>query len=234
MRRLAIFVEGYTELQFIERLLIEIAGKNNILIEKNQVSGGSKSPIKISILESPKAATSEEFYVLLMDCGGDKQVAARIRQQHKYLTEKNYTKIIGVRDVRPDFSRADVASLEVNLNKYIKTSLIPVVFILSVLEMEAWFLAEFNHFPKINPAITISAIEGALGFNPERDDLSLRAAPASDLKNAYAIGGEIYIKGGDERMLNALDYSFIYLELKNRIPYLEKLICCIDDFLTES
>lgn len=231
MRRLAIFVEGYTELQFVERLLIEIAGKNRILIEKNKVRGGRNAPIAISILESPKPATSEEFYVLLMDCGGDKQVSARILQQHKSLTSKNYTKIIGIRDVRPDFSRADIARLEVDLKKYIKTSLIPVVFILSIMEIEAWFLSEFNHFPKINPAITISAIEDRLGFNPEKDDLSLRSDPAKDLENVYALGGEVYEKGGDEKTLNVIDYSFVYLELKSKIPYLEKFINCIDDFL---
>lgn len=231
MHRLAIFVEGHTELQFIERLLLEVAGRNHILIEKNRVSGGKKTPINISILESPRPASGEKFYVLLMDCGGDQQVSKRIHQQHKYLSEKNYTKIIGIRDVRPDFSRADISSLEVNLKKYIKTSLIPVEFILSILEIEAWFLSEFNHFSKINPAITIASIEGALGFNPEKDDLSLREDPATDLKNVYALGGETYEKGGDEKTLNALDYSFIYLELKDKIPYLDKLIRSIDDFL---
>ena len=174
MHRLAIFVEGCTELQFIERLLVEIAGKKNIVIEKNRVKGGKKTPINISVLTSSKPVSAEKFYVLLMDCGGDQQVSKRIHQQHKYLSAKNYTKIIGIRDVRPDFTRADVPRLEVNLRKYIKTSLIPVDFILSILEIETWFLSEFNHFSKISPAITIAAIEGAFGFNPEKDDLSLR------------------------------------------------------------
>ena len=231
MRRLAIFVEGYTELQFIERLLLEVAGRNHISIEKKRVSGGKKTPINISVLESPKPVSGEKFYVLLMDCGGDHRVSKRIHQQHKSLSENNYTKIIGIRDIRPDFSHADISRLEVDLKKYIKTSLIPVEFILSILEIEAWFLSEFNHFSKISSEITIASIESALGFNPEKDDLSLREDPTTDLKNVYAMGGETYEKGGDEKTLNALDYSFIYLELKDKIPYLDKLVKSIDDFL---
>ena len=41
MNRLAVFVEGYTEVVFVQKLIEEIAGKNNVLIEHRAIRGGS-------------------------------------------------------------------------------------------------------------------------------------------------------------------------------------------------
>ena len=87
-------------------------------------------------------------------------------EEHENLTRKGYQKIIGLRDVRPDYTDATIKDLETMLAKYIKTKVSPVVFILAVLEIEAWFLAEATHFPRIHPTITIAAIKAALGFDP--------------------------------------------------------------------
>jgi len=116
------------------------------------------------------------------------------------------------------------------LKKYIKTSLIPVEFFLSVMELEAWFLAEFNHFPKIDPSITTMEICSQLGFDPVHDDLSLRENPTDDLNSAYLIGGKPYVKGVDTT-INVLDYPFMYLQLSEKIPSLKKLGNSIDEFL---
>lgn len=42
------------------------------------------------------------------------------------------------------------------------------------MEIEAWFLAETAHFPKIDPSITVEEIKKTLLFDPENDDMSLR------------------------------------------------------------
>ena len=49
-----------------------------------------------------------------------------------------------------------------------KTKPIVVDFILSIMEIEAWFLAEHSHFAKIDPKITLEAIADKLKFNPEK------------------------------------------------------------------
>ena len=41
MNKLAVFVEGYTEVVFVEKLIEEIAGENNVLIEHREIRGGS-------------------------------------------------------------------------------------------------------------------------------------------------------------------------------------------------
>lgn len=44
MNRLAVFVEGYTEIVFVKRLIQEIAGKNKVLIQHSRISGGQSHP----------------------------------------------------------------------------------------------------------------------------------------------------------------------------------------------
>ena len=214
----------------MDRLLTEIAGANDILIEQRQIMGGGSVPRSTAIIRAAKAVTSEKYYVLLIDCGGDHQVKTRILEEHERLTKAGYSKIIGLRDVRPTFTHADIPILSVQLKKYVKTSLIPVDIILAVMEIEAWFLAEVRHFPKIEPSITVTRISSSLGFNPEIDDMTLRLAPAEDMSRAYMIGAKTYQKPARSTIDN-LDYLEMYFELSKKIPQLKSLVDSIDSFL---
>jgi hypothetical protein len=232
MNRLAIFVEGYTEVVFIKKLIEEIAGRHRVLIEHRKILGGATTRRRYQLIRAAQPLTDQEYFFLIIDCGGDDQVKTRIIEEHQNLTNNGYTKIIGVRDVRPKFTYADIPKLEINLPRYISTSLIPVKFILSIMEIEAWFLAETTHFQKIDPSITVEAINTSLGFNPETENMEQRATPAEDLSNCYAIGGKRYLKHDAKRTVDALDYALIYLELNKKFRYLNQLITCIDAFLT--
>lgn len=212
MNRLAIFVEGYTEVVFVMKLIEEIAG-NKVQIEHREIRGGTTTKRTMALIKATKPETGLKNFVLLLDCGGDDLVKTRILEEHYNLTKKGYSRIIGIRDVRPTFTHADIPRLEANLLKYVKTSLIPVQFILAIMEIEAWFLAETTHYPKVDPAITVVAIKTKLGFDPENDDMQQRLAPADDLNNCYAIGGKTYVKRGAKNTVNALDYALIYMGL---------------------
>ena len=230
MKKLAVFVEGYTELIFAERLIEEIAGRQNVLIEKRTIRGGTTVPRTMIVLESVRPQTEESFYVLLVDCQGDSQVVTRIKEEHSNLTASGYTKIIGLRDVRPTFSHADIPRLLTTLPANFSRDLIPVDLVLAVLEIEAWFLAEHTHFHKVNSSITVESIVTHLGFNPRDDDMTLRLEPTKDITDAYAIGGASYVKGGET--IKHLDYSEIYLVTSEKIPQLKQLTVSIDNFLS--
>ena len=231
MNRLAVFVEGYTEVMFVERLIEEIAGNHRVLIEQRVIRGGGATRRTMGLVKAAKSPTGQKYFVLIVDCGGDEQVKTRMLEEHQNLTAKGYLGIIGIRDVRPKFTHADIPKLEANLPKYVKTSLIPVQFILSIMEIEAWFLAETTHYQKIDPSITVEAIKARLGFDPETDDMEQRVAPADDLKNCYAIGGKTYLKHQAKNTVGALDYTLIYMEHCNKFRYLKRLITSIDTFL---
>jgi hypothetical protein len=234
MRRLAIFVEGYTELLFVDRIIREIADKNQIVIEHRQIRGGGRDgriQRTIRTIKTPQAAHDKSLYILIVDCGGDRLVAQRVREEQGPLTKKGYEKIIGMRDVYPEFTKEDIPRLRRGLNYGVKTSLAPVQFVLSVMEIEAWFLAEHNHFPLIDPAITVDAIRTLLGFNPEVDDMSDRPEPTKDIIAAYGIGGKAYEKGAAQSTTDKLDYDYVYAVLRERIPELSELLSTVDGFL---
>nr|WP_315203103.1 DUF4276 family protein [uncultured Albidiferax sp.] len=231
MRKLAVFVEGFTELIFLERLISEIAGSHNIAFEKRKIIGGTTVRRQVISIEARKPEVNHKFYVLLFDCGGDQQVKPRIMEEHQSLTKSGFSAILGLRDVRPTYSRADIPLLEKNLKYGIKTSLAPVNIFLAIMEIEAWFLSEANHFEKIHPELTTTKIKTTLGFNPKSEDMSLREEPASDLKNAYAIVGKQYTKPAKET-IESIDYSKMYLELTEKIPNFARLVECINNFLS--
>lgn len=236
MNRLAVFVEGYTEVKFVMKLVEEIAGQNRVLIEHRKIRGGGKDSgarRTMALIEAARPHADQRHFILIMDCGGDQQVKTRIIEEYENLTKKGYARIVGLRDVRPTFSYAEIPRLERGLRKYIKTSLIPVDFILAVMEIEAWFLAETTHYARIDPAITMAAIKSTLGFDPESDDLQQRPNPAEDLHRCYAIAGKGYRKGRAEDTVNALDFAEIYCKLIDKIDNLRILVNIISDFLAQ-
>lgn len=231
MHKLAIFVEGYTELCFVDRLVAEIGNANNLAIEHKEISGGTSVPKRLRLIKAASIAASTEYYVLIFDCQGDVQVATRIREEHASLSAANYRKIIGLRDVKP-IAQTDIGKLESGLRYGIKTSLIPVEFVLSVMEIEAWFLAEYTHFPRIDPRIDMASILATLGFDPQSDNMSQRADPRSDLDRCYQIANKRYEKRDAHVTVNALDMSLVYFDLRTKIPYLNCLLTTIDEFLS--
>jgi hypothetical protein len=232
MKKLAIFVEGYTEAVFAEKLVYEIAGQNKVQIEHRKILGGSTTKKTMKLIKAANPVTEQEYFVLIYDCGGDALVKTRIKEEHENLTKSGYEKVIGIRDVRPEFEYSQISKLELGLPTYIKTKFIPVTFILAIMEIEAWFLGEHTHFTKIDPTLTIELIKSNLGFDPENENMELRDTPAIDLQSCYSIVGKSYKKGQVQDTVDVLDYEYIYLEGKEKFPYLKKLVNEIDGFLS--
>lgn len=235
MKKIVFFVEGTTEMLFVEKLLTEIAEKNEIHITKKRIRGGGKSGrVKKTITEVDAVSDvgDEKFFVLIYDCGNDKIVAQRIKDEHQSLTDAGYEKIIGIRDVRPDFTREEIPRLERGMRMYLKTSLAPVVFILSAMEIEAWFLAEYNHFSKVHSDLTPDFIEASIGIDLRTFDSSLRDHPAADISNIYQLRGLEYEKFNAAETIDRLDFDFIYSELSAEISEMGVLVTTIDEFLT--
>jgi hypothetical protein len=237
MRKIAFFVEGNTEMLFVERLIEQIAEVNSVHIAKKRIRGGGKSgkhPLSITEVDAVADATSQQFFVLIYDCGNDAQVAERLKRQHANLTAAGYEKIIGIRDVRPDFSKDEIPRLERVMRMYLKTSLAPVVFILSVMEVEAWFLAEYSHFEKIHPELTLELIHQETGLDLEALDVSTREHPAQDLTDIYSLRGEEYQKSRAISTIESLDYAQLYYHTRDTVPGVGVLCNEIDLFLTSA
>jgi hypothetical protein len=235
MTKLAIFVEGQTEQAFLEKLCEAIAGVGNLQIVLKKAYGGAKCPRRfVEIRADSPQNSNTQFHVMIVDSSGDNSVKSDVRDQYDSLTREGYTAIIGIRDVFPDFARSDINALRRGLTTYIKTKPIEVKFVLGVMEIEAWFLAEDTHFSRIDPSLTPAAVFNALGFAPGQVDTQLRDHPADDLHKIYSLVGLAYRKHRNqvERTVNALDYTRIYMDWANKFPDLADLFAALDAFFT--
>ena len=150
------------------------------------------------------------------------------------LVAQGFETILGVRDVYPDTTYANIPLLRNGLRLYLKASPIEVKFVLSVMEIETWFIAEHTHLQKLHSSLTPSLIKSRLGFDPSTDDIQLRPHPTEDLDNIYHLAGLKYAKNKNrvQRTVNVLDYERIYLELPAKLPDLKTLVDTITKFLT--
>ncbi len=231
MKRLAIFVEGQTEKIFVRRLLEEIAGRSNITITEQDMIGKLSSRFMVLTMSNP-VTPQTKYYVLICNSGSDNSVASDIRDQYTSLVNSGYSKIIGLRDVYP-ISITDKSILERGLQAVLPKGVVPAHIVLAVMEVEAWFLAEWKHFVKIDGKLTPSLIQSSLGFNPEVDNMESRNHPAEDLHQAYQLVGKAYRKKENQvnRIVSHLDYEFLYLQLSRIVPSLGIFIGYIDDFM---
>lgn len=232
MKKIAIFVEGQTEQIFVGKLLEEIAGRKNIYIETQLAKIDKNGKRYFTVISASSNSIDQKYYVLIRDCGSESNVKTDIRDSLESLTRSGYEQIIGLRDVYP-LTHADIPRLEIGLRYEIPTRFIPVSIILAIMEVEAWFLAEVEHFVKIDPRLTTNYIKTKLGFDPSVDNVEQRMHPAQDLDDIYHLAGFAYKKkkSSVQRTASALDYNALYLAVKDKVPSLHKFIEQIDSFM---
>ncbi|MEG3899571.1 MULTISPECIES: DUF4276 family protein [unclassified Microcoleus] len=232
-KKIACFVEGQTEQIFVEKLFKEIAGYKKISIETFKFQGG-KGNRRIQPL-TPSIVKDAPFFVLLYNCDGDSQVVSDIKYQHKSLTNSGYKKIIGLRDLYPtplEKKQEVEKGIRGNLKVWQHNG-IPISMNLAVMEVEAWFLAEWNYFAKIYNRLTCDFILQKCGLDLRIIDTEQRTHPSQDLDKIYRLVSRNYDKSEitSQEIINNLDYELLYLHLVNSVKQLKKFIDEIDSFL---
>lgn len=233
MDKMAIFVEGQTEQEFMTLLVTNIAGRKNVHIDKIQASHGKLLPRRYVAVSASRPAATVSYYVLIYDCGNDSRVLSDIRETYNDLTNQGFREIIGIRDVYPQPDTA-IPMIRSDFRKLVKKTPIEPSLILAIREIEAWFIAEYTHFPRRHPALNLAAVTAVLGYDPSIHDVQTIPHPADDLKTAYNIAGLGYSKRKKtvQALIGHLDYTLIYIALTLRIPDLQQLVGKIDAFLS--
>ena len=72
MNKMAIFVEGFTEVVFVERLIREVAEKNAVLIQLRRIVGGTNCPRRNYQIRAEGPQAGQLHFVVIHDCGGMK------------------------------------------------------------------------------------------------------------------------------------------------------------------
>lgn len=233
MKRIAFFVEGQTEQIFVNRLVKEILGTQNINIIQKQFRGGTNVP-KQEIVRNSSFSRNPRYEVLIFDCGSDNRVKSEILSNIINLREQNYQMIVGLRDLYP-IPIDELERLEKGLRflpPKLKNNTLYFDVIVAVHEIEAWFLAETNHFRKIDKRLTGRFIKERLGFDPYAMNAEERIHPAKDLDNIYRLVGKSYTKkyNTTTRVVNRLDYNNVRNNLRYDMSSLDKLIHIIEEF----
>lgn len=234
-RKLAIFVEGQTEILFLERFIKEIAGEHRVHIRIVSVRGKKKSKqhgkrIAQLTLESENSETT--YFVLLCDCGSDKTVLSAIRNSYPGM-QGTYSGILGLRDLYPTpLERKD--DVMTTIEGLLPVGPLASRVILAIMEIEAWFLGEVTHYRRVDPSLTHEVACQILGFDPSEGDLEDRRQPSEDLNRLYSKAGYSYTKEKHvvTNTVELLSWERMYLELPNRLPSLKTLVDCLDDFFS--
>lgn len=229
-KKLAIFVEGQTERIFIESLLTEIAGKSKIAFEKKVASGNSLVTLKQ--IDPPPQTVDGPLFVLLVDCQNDEKVKSVVLDQRNSLIRANYSLILGLRDLYPQ-TLADLPVVKSRLSYGVPTAGVPTHILLAVAELEAWFLQESTHYPRIDERLDPSQFAASFGFDPIHDSAESVLAPASKLHEIYSSVGKAYRKDRKrvQRTVDALDYAQVYFESSKMLPHLKEFLNHIDNFI---
>lgn len=231
MKKLAVFVEGLTEQEFVVRLLRELLGDDRIIIWMLRLNGGQMESVR-----QPPLWEGLPHFAWVVNCQGEGSVASAIRDRYHSLVAAEFGTIVGLRDVYP-LDHADIPGLLADMNFGLPADPIRAEIVLAILEIESWFIAEHSHFQKVHPSLTPERIARGVrsGFNPETNDVELIPHPARLLGEIYALEGGAYRKGehAARAVVSRLDYASLYADVAPRYPRsLGKLVAVLDRFAT--
>jgi Domain of unknown function (DUF4276) len=231
MKKLAFFVEGQTERAFVEQLIREMVNRRRLRILAFRAAGGKKSPRTIKLIHSTRPGPDQEFQVQIVESQNDERVGSDVRDNYDNLVRHGFSTIIAIRDVYP-LPSTDIPMLRRALRYKLPTKPIDPVFVLAIMEIEAWFLSDYRHYERIHSSLTLSRIKTAFGFDPSSDDMQLLPCPHNQLHAIYQLAGHRYRKRAKQvaRTVKCLDYAMIYLEMIGRFPDLKALVNVLDEF----
>lgn len=230
MHKLAVFVEGQTELLFAWHLIEQLCATIRITVQLANIVG-RRGSTELVLLELREATGGSSHFVLLVDCGSDERVKTAILDRYDGLVQQGFTRILAIRDVAPAFTYNEVPRLRAGLASGLPSGSVEIVFILGVMEVEAWFLAEHLHYPRIHSALTVARIKAELGIDVLIDDLEQRPTPSVDLVNIYWLELMIYDKSRErvERTVRALDMTNLQTSVSQRFADLRRLLAEVGD-----
>jgi len=229
IKKLAIFVEGKTELIFVEKLVEEMAGIYNVEIQKRVLQGQNRCPFieEFNDLDS-------QYKIRIYNSCNDAKVLSDIKENYQALLSKDFFTIIGLRDLYPiaydkkERIQNGLTTLLVNENlNYTK-------MILAVMEIETWFIAEFNHYQNLDKHLTLEEIMRVIDLrNIENFEREI-SHPANTLNNIYQLINKHWTKSEKQirRTVEAIDYENLYLHTKEKVPSLKELIDTLDEFFS--
>ena len=235
MRKIAIFVEGQTERIFVEKFLSVYLGYHKIQVEPWKELG-----IRGRVCIAPRTNLHADYYFLIYDVGGDAKVNSALKERAETMIGKHgYDYLLGLRDMYDEYSREDIPAAIQGFEAVFRQSPFrqKVRLIFAVMEIEAWFLADYSVFGRIDASLTPEFIKEHLGLDLITDDPQEYDHPAAVLNRIYKLIGQSYKKRKKQayQVAYKLDYDYLVCSeevLRHKIRSWRYFLDCVNDSVT--
>ena len=206
-RKIAVFVEGQTELVFVREFLAKwfsydanLIGFDCYNLLKSEFCDVSYT---LGDLES-------ENYYMLVNVGNDCSVLSKIRDRIQQLNNLGYQVVIGLRDMYSTQYIKDAKGRKIDnaiTQLHIEAvreqiELMPkgemVDFHFAIMEVEAWLLGMYHFLQNIDPRLTPENILKQTNINLNENPETTLFHPAAELARIYGLAGRTYDKHGSD------------------------------------
>jgi Domain of unknown function (DUF4276) len=207
MKKIAIFVEGQTELIFVREYLLKQFEYQGIDLECRNLFKDNK--IQSAEYDFPNDEATIHFQII--NVGGDENVLPRILNREQLLWNAGYERIIGLRDMYSDKYIEEMGQPRRIIPELIlefieganeaieQKAVMPqnIKFHFAIMELEAWFLGIPNLWER--KGISNQSIKDKIGFDlSEIDPETTFLHPAETIKDILKITNETYRKQASE------------------------------------
>ena len=215
MKKVAIFTEGQTELIFVREFLLRLIDPSKMRLECMELLAYKPTPVPYRY-----TCPNPELYFLIINVHGDEAVISYIRDREKSLVEESgYEKILGLRDMYcDDYRRLSPSGINESVSKQLIQSCNSTIqnmnypnrikLHFAIMEIEAWFLAMYNIFQKIDSRLTNDLIQEELGIDLKNIDPQIEFfRPEDQLNDIFVLCERQYNKkrGDCELICNRMD-----------------------------
>jgi hypothetical protein len=206
MNKIAIFVEGNTELIFVREYLRKRFGFEDLEIECRKRQFGRFDEVPFSV-----RGTNPKYHFRIVDSGSDVKVLDDILQDEQLLYNLGYQKIIGLRDmysesyikivkqskvIKADINQKFIDGSQSRINREAKKP-DSINFCFAIMELEAWLLAITGIWEK--KGISKQMIYKELGYDLSKIDPEITFFhPAREVEKILAIAEKNYGKHAKE------------------------------------
>lgn len=202
-RKLAVFVEGQTELVFVREFLKQWYG-----YDVNVVGFDCYNLLAKEFCDAEYKYGSEdsENYFMIVNVGNDKSVLSSIIGRLKFLRNKGFQLVVGLRDMYSSQYIKDahkheivdeVSRQHVESVKKILSDLEDGVFVdfhFAIMEVEAWFMGMDGFVERLDERLTRDFVSQNLNISLDDDPEKTLFHPAAELGKIYALVGKQYDK----------------------------------------
>jgi hypothetical protein len=234
MKKAAIFVEGQTERVLVEWMLDQIIDASRLYVEIRSLFGSKKGFGRLVLKARERTNPNAEYYVLIIDSGGESSVVSDLNEQYRSLIAANHSVIIALRDVAPNCEYVDKQKLQAAIENVIESTPIKPLIVLATIETEAWFIAEYSHFKTLDPRLDINSANGVLGIDVTKDDIEQVPRPSIALDEIYATAGLNWDKSeaNVKRTVNSLNFGELAEAAGSRVVSLAPLLAALSGFMS--